>query len=91
MAGNGWQQTTAAFLIGVGVGAGLGVLFAPKSGEEIRDVIAGSVKDGVDAALAQANTLGRRAQKTLEDAKEQVKEAAAAGSQAYSRAKTASS
>jgi gas vesicle protein len=91
MAGNGWQRTTSAFLIGLGVGAGLGVLFAPKSGEETRDEIVGAVKEGVDGVIAQGNKVGRRAQKTLEDAKEHVKEAAEAGGQAYREAKTTSS
>jgi gas vesicle protein len=91
MAGNGWQRTTSAFLIGLGVGASLGVLFAPKSGEETRDEIVGAVKEGVDGVIAQGNKLGRRAQKTLEDAKEHVKEAAEAGGHAYREAKTTSS
>jgi gas vesicle protein len=91
MAGNGWQKYTSAFLIGLGVGAGLGVLLAPKSGKDTRDAIAGAVKDGVDGVVAQGNKLGRRAQETLEDAKEHVRDAAEAGGKAYREAKTASS
>jgi gas vesicle protein len=91
MTRNGWQKTTSIFLIGLGVGAGLGVLFALKSGKETRDEIVGAVKDGADGVLAQGNKLGRFAQKTFEDAKEQVKEAAEAVGQAYREAKTTSS
>ena len=36
---------TASFLIGVGIGAGAGVLFAPASGKKTRDTIAGKVRD----------------------------------------------
>ena len=40
----GWS-TTAAFLIGAGVGVGLGMLLAPASGEEIRSNISEKVRD----------------------------------------------
>ena len=91
MSGNQWQRTTSLFLIGLGVGAGLGVLFAPKSGEEIRGEIAGAVKDGVDGVVSRGNKLGRRAQESFEDAKEHVKGVVEAGGQAYREAKTTSS
>jgi YtxH-like protein len=38
-------STTAAFLIGAGVGVGLGMLLAPASGEEIRSNISEKVRD----------------------------------------------
>ncbi len=91
MAGNPWQKTTLVFLIGMGVGAALGVLYAMKSADETSSAIAGSVKDGVATALAQSNRAARRAKRTFEDAKEQVQDAAAAGGEAYSQAKTAAS
>ena len=91
MNGNGWQKTTSVFLVGVGVGASLGILLAPKSGEETRDDIAAAVKDGVDGVVTQGNNLGRRAQKTIEDAKEHVKAAAEAGGQAFREAKATAS
>lgn len=37
------------FLVGLGVGAGLGVLFAPKSGKETRDVLKKYIEDFVDS------------------------------------------
>ncbi len=79
MAGNNWQRITSIFLIGVGVGATVGVLFAPKSGGETRDQISGAVNDGVDEIVAQGNKLGRRAQKTVENAKGHLRDAAEAG------------
>ena len=88
---NGWQKTASVFLFGLGVGAGLGVLLAPKSGQETRDKIADGVKTGVDELVAQGNKIGRRAQKTMEDAKDQVRAIAEADSQAYKEAKTSSS
>lgn len=63
----------------LGLGAGLGVLFAPKSGEETRDEVVGAVKHGVDRVVAQADELGRRAQKDFEVANGHAKGAAEGG------------
>jgi len=91
MARFSWQQTGSAFLIGLGVGAGLALLFAPKSGQETRDQIAGAVNDGVDSVIAQGKKLGRRAQEAFEQTKTHVSDAAEAGQRAYREAKSASS
>ena len=48
-------------LIGGGIGATLALLFAPKSGRELRGDIADYTKRGVDAAGEQARILGDRA------------------------------
>ena len=34
-----WSSPTARFLLGVGVGAGLGILLAPASGSEMRETV----------------------------------------------------
>ncbi len=34
-----WPSRTAGFLLGVGIGAGLGILFAPASGSETREAV----------------------------------------------------
>lgn len=91
MARYSWQQTGSVFLIGLGVGAGLALLFAPKTGEETRDQIAGAVNDGVDSVIAQGKKLGRRAQDTFEQAKGQVRDVAEAGERAYRETRSASS
>jgi gas vesicle protein len=91
MSGRKWQGTASGVLIGLGVGVGLGILLAPKSGKDTRDQIAGSVKDGVDGAIARGQQITRRAQRTIDDARELVKDAAEAGEQAYRDAKTTAS
>lgn len=83
-----WQGTTSGLLIGIGVGVGIGILLAPKSGKDTRDQIAGSVKDGLDGAIEKGQNLTRRAQQTLDDARERVQDAAEAGEQAYRDAKS---
>ena len=49
-----WPSRAMGFLLGVGVGAGLGVLLAPQSGNETREAIRGKAVDAknkvVDAA-----------------------------------------
>jgi gas vesicle protein len=72
MTGNSWRHSASGFLIGLGVGAGLGLLFAPKSGERTRGDIADAVNDGVDSMIAQGEKLGRRAQNTFEQAEAQL-------------------
>ena len=48
-------------LIGAGIGATLALLFAPKSGRELRGDIADYTKRGLDAAGEGARALGERA------------------------------
>ncbi len=81
-----WQGAATGVLIGLGVGVGLGILLAPKSGRDTRDQIASSVKDGLDEALAQGQSLTHRAQGKLDDARQRVKDAAEAAEQAYREA-----
>ena len=38
----------SAFLLGLGVGVGIGMLFAPKSGQETRDMIKNKANDSAD-------------------------------------------
>ena len=38
----------SAFLLGLGVGVGIGMLFAPKSGQETRELIKNKTGDGAD-------------------------------------------
>jgi gas vesicle protein len=91
MAGRKWRGMASGLLIGIGVGAAIGILLAPKSGEDTREQISGTVKDGVDGAIAKGQKLTRRAQQTLDDARERVKDAAEAGEQAYRDAKSVAS
>jgi gas vesicle protein len=59
------------FLVGLGVGALVGVLFAPKSGEDTREYLAGKADEGKDYA-ARMWPRGRRIrsrQRWMRDAK----------------------
>lgn len=59
--GSGAAEKLTFLLVGAGIGATLALLFAPKSGRELRGDIADYTKRGVDAAGEQARVLGGRA------------------------------
>src|SRR3989442_14307382 len=59
--GSSAAEKLTFLLIGGGIGATLALLFAPKSGRELRGDIADYTKRGVDAAGEQARVIGDRA------------------------------
>ena len=59
-------------LIGAGIGATLALLFAPKSGRELRGDIADYTRRGVDAAGEGARQIGTRASEVYDTASERV-------------------
>ncbi|MDO4690096.1 MAG: YtxH domain-containing protein [Fusobacterium sp.] len=61
----------AKIIAGVGVGAALGVLFAPKSGKKTREDIANAAKEGIDFVSENVNT----AMKAIRDKSEELKDA----------------
>lgn len=61
---NDTGRTTLFFLTGLGIGAGLAVLFAPHSGEETREWIA----DTADRKFKVLRRVGRRSFRQLQDA-----------------------
>ena len=80
----------ANFLLGLGVGVGIGMLFAPKAGDETRDLIkakAGEGKDFLKQRTAElrdsAGDLIDKSKEALNRQKEQLVEAVQAGKQAY--------
>jgi gas vesicle protein len=49
------------FLVGAGIGAVLALLFAPKSGEELRNDIADATRKGIDKSKEAAQQIGTKA------------------------------
>lgn len=58
------------FLVGLGIGTLLGILFAPKSGEETRDYLSSKADEGRDYAQRKARELRERADDLLQRGKE---------------------
>src|SRR5258708_413729 len=83
------------FLVGLGIGALVGILFAPKSGEETRDFLAAKADEGREYAQRKARELCERAEDILERSKtvavrqkETISAAVEAGRDAYQREKS---
>ena len=79
------------FLAGLGVGAVVGVLYAPRSGDETRDVIRSKAQEGSERvrqqarrAREQASDWVDRGSDVINQQKERFRSAYEAGRQAYS-------
>jgi gas vesicle protein len=80
----------SAFLLGLGVGVGLGMLFAPKSGEETREMLRAKAGEGTDYLKQRGNEMKQnaadwvdRGKDALNRQKETLADAVQAGRQAY--------
>jgi gas vesicle protein len=58
------------FMVGLGIGALVGILFAPKSGEETREYLSSKAEEGRDFAQKKARELRERAEDLIERSKE---------------------
>jgi gas vesicle protein len=72
------------FLIGAGIGAITALLFAPKSGEELRSDIADATRKGIDYARETGREISERATDYYEQKAEQVSELSSRGREAVS-------
>src|SRR5271169_4491861 len=70
MSDNSVGSKVSFFLVGLGVGTLLGILFAPKSGEETRDYLASKADEGKEYAQKKARELRERAEEMIERSKE---------------------
>jgi gas vesicle protein len=62
------------FLAGAAVGAGLSLLFAPKTGKELREKISVLTDDAVDKVKNYATEAQEKIKSTIEEGKEVIKE-----------------
>ena len=86
-----WTESISAFAVGVGVGAALGMLFAPRSGRDTREYLVESAQEQLDGAVAAGHKLAQRAQENIDQVKSQVRQAAEVGERAYREAAKATS
>src|SRR3954452_18207802 len=91
-----WKERTmdrdglANFFLGLGIGVGIGMLFAPKSGEETRDLLMSKADEGKEFLKKQsaglrdsANDLLDKGREAVGRQKDNLNEAIEAGKQAY--------
>ena len=83
------------FLAGLGIGAAVGILYAPTAGDETRQKLRDAAEQGRDAvkdrarqAREQAGTWVDRGRDYIAQQKDQVRSAVDAGKQAYREATT---
>jgi gas vesicle protein len=83
------------FFLGLGLGVAAGLLFAPKSGPETRDLLRAKADEGKEYLKRRTNELGDQAAEVLERSKSTVSRqrdnlvaAVEAGKQAYREAVT---
>jgi gas vesicle protein len=83
------------FLVGLGIGSAVGILFAPKSGRETREYIAKKTRESNEYARKKARELSDRAEdaigrgkETITHTKEQIAAAIDAGRDTYNREKS---
>ena len=89
MSKNGMPGTILPFAVGLGLGAAVALLFAPKAGEDLRSDIADGVNDGVNQLRTTGKQLKRKVQQladTAQDHVDRVQDAIDAGENAYSQA-----
>jgi gas vesicle protein len=83
----------SSFLLGLGVGVGIGMLFAPKSGQETRDLIKNKAGEGTEYLKQRGAELKQSAAEWVDRGKEAINrqrdnlsDAVEAGRQAYREA-----
>jgi gas vesicle protein len=95
MSENNNSSSFGWFLAGVGLGALVGVLYAPRSGSETRDVLRARAEEGRDyvrtrarEVRGQASEWVDRGREVVNQQKDQFRAAYEAGRQAYQEATT---
>jgi gas vesicle protein len=80
----------SSFLLGLGVGVGIGMLFAPKSGQETREILKSKAGEGSDYVKQRSTEFKQSATEWVDKGKEalgrqkdNLADAVEAGRQAY--------
>jgi len=79
------QQAFGWFLAGLGIGALVGILYAPKSGRETREDIVATAKDGTEYVRVRAREVADQASVLVERGKGQAAQYAQRGKEVVER------
>jgi len=95
MSGENGGSKVGAFLAGLGIGAVVALLFAPRSGQETRDILSQKAEEGRDFVKTKSDEIRKQAEDAVEKGKDLVNKqkellsaALEAGKQAYQQEKT---
>jgi hypothetical protein len=77
------MRTEWAFLAGMGVGAVAALMFAPQSGKDTQDLLAGKLRGGLDQVASAGKKVRAQVKDLANRGKENVAEAIDAGQEAY--------
>jgi gas vesicle protein len=80
--GSGGGDKLVYFLIGAGIGAITALLFAPKSGSELRSELADATRKGLDYARDASREIGERASDAYQTGVERASDLTARGKEA---------
>jgi gas vesicle protein len=76
------------FLLGLGVGSLIGILFAPKPGEETREYVSQNVQKKVRDLQERAEDVVERGKEVVTEKKEEIAAAVDVGRETYQREKS---
>jgi gas vesicle protein len=77
----------SSFLLGLGVGVGIGMLFAPKSGQETREMIKNKAGEGTDYLKQRSADIKQSAGEWVDKGKQSASEWVDKGKEAIGRQK----
>jgi len=83
--GAAWTAAAAGIVIGVAIGGVLGILFAPRSGEETRHELKDKAEQALDELREAAGELSERARDLAAKTKDNLNQSIEAGKDAYTR------
>ena len=77
------MRTECVFLAGLGVGAVAGLMVAPQSGKDTRELLAGKLRGGLNQVASAGKKVRAQVRDLANRGKENVAEAIDAGQEAY--------
>jgi gas vesicle protein len=87
MSRDNYSTSVISFAVGLGIGAVVALLLAPKSGEDLRGQITDGASDSLDQATTAVRKVTRRAQRVINEAADRLNTAVEAGETAFNDSK----
>ncbi len=85
------SDTALAFAAGLGIGALIALVFAPSSGEQMRESLMDTAREQIDDVTSRGRHFVKHAKKAVQAVADDFDEARAEGTRAFREAKNAAS